>query len=43
MLNRLDETGLPCYLETLDEKNVGIYERFGFKLVEKAIHRAPFC
>ena len=37
MLARIDEEGLPCYLETLDEKNVRLYEHFGFKVVEKAI------
>lgn len=36
MLARIDEEGLPCYLETLDEQDVAIYEHFGFKIVEKA-------
>ena len=36
MLARTDEDGLPCYLETLDEQNVPLYEHFGFKLIEKA-------
>ncbi|MFC2069778.1 GNAT family N-acetyltransferase [Chloroflexota bacterium] len=36
MLSKIDEEGLPCYLETLDEKNVSLYEYFGFKLVEKS-------
>ena len=36
MLARLHEEGLPCYLETFDEKNVRIYERFGFKVIEEA-------
>jgi ribosomal protein S18 acetylase RimI-like enzyme len=36
MLARLDEEGLPCYLETFDEKNVKIYEHFGFKVLEEA-------
>jgi ribosomal protein S18 acetylase RimI-like enzyme len=36
MLARTDEEGLPCYLETVDERNVQIYEHFGFELVEKA-------
>jgi len=31
-----DESGLPCYLETLDEKNVPLYEHFGFAVVEKS-------
>jgi len=36
MFFRIDEEGLPCYLETLDEQNVQLYEHFGFKVVEKA-------
>ena len=36
MLARLDEEGLPCYLETFDEENVRIYEHFGFKVLEEA-------
>ena len=35
MLARMDEEGLPCYLETLVEANVQLYEHFGFKVVEK--------
>ena len=34
MLIRLDKEGLPCYLETQSEKNVAIYQRYGFKVVE---------
>ncbi len=37
MFDRIDEEALPCYLETLDEQNVPLYERFGFKVVEKSI------
>ena len=36
MLARIDEEGLPCYLETLKERNVPLYEHFNFKLVEKS-------
>ena len=36
MLSRIDEEGLPCYLETLDETNVPLYEHFGFKVIEKS-------
>jgi len=36
MLTRIDEEGLPCYIETLDEYNVPIYEHLGFKVVDKA-------
>jgi len=36
MLSRINEEGLPCYLETLDEQNVSLYEHFGFKIVDKS-------
>jgi ribosomal protein S18 acetylase RimI-like enzyme len=36
MLARVDGEGLPCYLETLEEKNVRLYEHFGFKMIEKS-------
>lgn len=36
MLARADEEGLPCYLETLEEKNVRLYEHFGFAVVEES-------
>ena len=35
MLARIDEQGLPCYTETMDEKNVRLYEHFGFRVIEK--------
>ncbi len=35
MLARLDEEGLPCYLETQKEKNVTLYQHFGFNVVEE--------
>lgn len=34
-LERADAQGVPAYLETQRERNVGFYERFGFELVEK--------
>lgn len=37
MFTRIDEEGLPCYLETLDETNVRLYEHFGFKVIEKSV------
>jgi ribosomal protein S18 acetylase RimI-like enzyme len=37
MLQRLDGEKLSCYLETATEKNVAIYEHFGFKLIEKML------
>ncbi|MFC1951402.1 GNAT family N-acetyltransferase [Chloroflexota bacterium] len=35
MFARLDEKGIPCYLDTLKEKNVAIYEHLGFTMLEK--------
>ena len=37
MLSRIDEEGLPCYLETEKEKNVSLYQHFDFKVVEEYI------
>jgi ribosomal protein S18 acetylase RimI-like enzyme len=43
MLAKIDSQHLPCYLETFEEKNVSIYERFGFKVIERAsIPQTPF-
>ena len=36
MLNKIDKEHLPCYLETISEKNVPIYEHFGFRTVDKS-------
>jgi len=36
MLVKIDEAGLPCYLETLEEQNVRLYEHFGFAVVEES-------
>ena len=36
MLGRIDEAGLPCYLETLEEQNIRLYEHFGFVLTEES-------
>lgn len=35
MLARMDEEHLPCYLDTQTEKNVAIYQHYGFKVVEE--------
>lgn len=35
MLARIDEEVLPCYVETEGEKNVSMYEHFGFKVLEE--------
>jgi GNAT superfamily N-acetyltransferase len=35
MLTRIDKEGLPCYVETEGEKNVSMYQRFGFKVLEE--------
>jgi GNAT superfamily N-acetyltransferase len=37
MLDRADRDGLPCFLETQLEKNVTLYEHFGFRVVEAGI------
>jgi GNAT superfamily N-acetyltransferase len=37
MLARIDEEGLPCYLDTLNGNNVPLYEHFGFKIIEKTM------
>ena len=36
MLAKIDIQHLPCYLETFEEKNASIYERFGFKVIERS-------
>ena len=33
MLARADADGLPCYLETMKERNVVFYEKHGFQVV----------
>ncbi len=37
VLSRIDEEGLPCYLETEVEKNVPMYEHFGFDVIDEFI------
>ena len=34
MLARIDQEHLPCFLETENEKNVSIFQHYGFKVVE---------
>jgi ribosomal protein S18 acetylase RimI-like enzyme len=36
MLERLDKEGLPAYLETNKERNVALYQHFGFEVVEES-------
>ena len=36
MFYKIDEERLPCYLETIDEQNVSLYEHFDFKIVDKS-------
>jgi hypothetical protein len=33
MLERIESEGLPCFLETQNEKNVPLYEHFGFEVI----------
>ncbi len=37
MLSYIGEEGLPCYLETDGEKNVSMYQHFGFEIVEEFV------
>jgi GNAT superfamily N-acetyltransferase len=37
MLARADAEGLPCYLETVEPRNVPFYERQGFKIIRDGI------
>jgi len=37
MLTRIDEEGLPCYLETDGERNVYMYRHFGFEVIDEFI------
>ena len=36
-LAEVDEQNLPCYLHTENERNIKLYEHFGFKIVSHAI------
>ncbi|MDD1708033.1 MAG: GNAT family N-acetyltransferase [Methanoregulaceae archaeon] len=35
MLDRMDGRGMACYLNTQNEKNISLYEHFGFSVVEQ--------
>ena len=35
MLSRVDEEGLPCFLDTNSDENVAIYEKFGFAVAKR--------
>ena len=37
MLSRIDEEGLPCYVETEGEKNVSMYQHFGFEILDEFV------
>ena len=37
MFARIDKENLPCYVETPNERNVPVYQHFGFKVVEESI------
>jgi len=37
MLARADAEGLPCYLETVESKNVPFYQKHGFKIITESI------
>ena len=35
MLERLDWEKIPCYLNTQNEKNISLYEHFGFRVIDQ--------
>lgn len=35
MLDKLDAKRMPCYLNTQNEKNVSLYEHFGFRVIDR--------
>lgn len=37
MLSRLDEQNIPCFVETHAEKNVPLYQHFGFTIVDESV------
>jgi ribosomal protein S18 acetylase RimI-like enzyme len=37
MLGWLDIQKLPCYLNTQNEKNIGLYEHYGFQVIEQLV------
>ena len=39
MLNRADRDGLSCYLDNTNEKNLPMYQHYGFKVIEE--HKVP--
>jgi len=40
-LGRADQVGMPCYLTTAKQANVGFYQRFGFEVVNDALPLVP--
>jgi ribosomal protein S18 acetylase RimI-like enzyme len=41
VLSRADEAGLPCYLETMTERNVAWYRGLGFEVREEGVRFVP--
>jgi ribosomal protein S18 acetylase RimI-like enzyme len=37
LLDRMDKKNMACYLNTQNEKNIGLYEHFGFSVVEQVM------
>lgn len=37
MLARMDEEGVPCYLETQREENVALYRHYGFEVADRFV------
>ena len=40
-VERADQAGLPCYLETSDPANIPFYERFGFSVSDASLALVP--
>jgi predicted GNAT family N-acyltransferase len=37
MLGWLDMQKIPCYLNTQNENNIGLYEHYGFQVIEQLV------
>jgi hypothetical protein len=41
ILAKIDKEHLPCYLETVNEKNVPVYQHYGFEVASQAPFQVP--
>lgn len=37
ILSKIDDENMPCYLDTEEEENVTLYQRYGFRVVEECV------